>query len=861
MKIMRRSVSFVLLFLFLISSASAAHTPVKNIIFMIGDGMGFQHVAAGRLAAEEGLVMDSAPVKTSVSTHTLDGLVTDSGAAGTALATGYKTVMYRIGMDSDGNDLYLITEAARDAGKSVGIATNSRLTDATPAAFSAHVKQRNLEDRIAVQQMEMGFHLFLGGGSKQYNYRMWYDEPSAVDMAVEKGFHIVHDKTELAQAGSLPLLGLFAEKDMISENYRHLTEEPSLAEMTAKAIELLSENEQGFFLMVEGALIDKLSHGNDAGAVPIEVKAFDDAVRVAAEFAQSNSETLVVVTADHETGGLLITEEGTLKFTTTAHTGVQVPLFVFGNGATAFNEAKDNTDIPRIAAQLGGLDLGGTDSNMDRKVKVMVWNIHNGVGSDAKLDLDRFVEVIQAADVDVVGFNEVDYKTRRSEGVDQAGYIAEQLGWNYYYGGNFPYQGGQWGNAILTRYPILSTNNTLLDNPKVPKNNGQGILHTVLDIDGIPVNFFVTHLEAHIQEIRFNQAKQAMRVISQVQGPKIVLGDLNALATYGNLQMVLEPEIPVFLKEFADAHSTYRVLTDWETAKEDSQAGYLGGGLTFPANSPGKRIDYILASFDLRISGKPYSAQTISTIASDHLPFVAEVVIPSSSEEKEPSFRSLEMNENVDLTGINIGILVSEANEKWYGDLQKNYDREIDEAITRLQELGACVSKVQDDECADLSGLDVFILPDSRYISLPMLTTIREFAAGNGGLLAFGQASLEVLGAGGSKGNFELADLFGADFVTWQKMSPLHKSIVSGDETFRLGKYEAVIVKAKSTSEVLGFWADVDGTWSHPQEYNGAIIKNGSVIYVGENLFAEENLKEESTGLLMGTLIQEVLVN
>ena len=157
--------------------------------------------------------------------------------------------------------------------------------------------------------------------------------------------------------------------------------------------------------------------------------------------------------------------------------------------------------------------------------------------------------------------------------------------------------------------------------------------------------------------------------------------------------------------------------------------------------------------------------------------------------------------------------------------------------------------------------MDVLILPDSRYISLPMLTAIKDFAAGNGGVLAFGQASLEVFGAGGSKGSFELAHLFGADFVTWQKMSPLHKSIVSGDETFRLGKYEAVIVQARSTSEVLGFWADVDGTWSHPREYNGAIIKNGSVIYVGENLFAEENLKEDSTILLIGTLIQELLVD
>ena len=201
----------------------------------------------------------------------------------------------------------------------------------------------------------------------------------------------------------------------------------------------------------------------------------------------------------------------------------------------------------------------------------------------------------------------------------------------------------------------------------------------------------MTHLEAHIQEIRFNQAKQAMRVISQVQGPKILMGDLNALASYGNLQMVLEPEIPVFFKEFADAHSTYRVLTDWDVVKEDSQAGYLGGGLTFPANSPAKRIDYILASFDLRIGGRPYSARTIPTIASDHLPFVAEVVIPGEVEEQEPSFRPLQVVKNVDLTDINIGILVSEANREWYRELQKNYDRSINEASALLHELGASV--------------------------------------------------------------------------------------------------------------------------------------------------------------------------
>ncbi|NLJ74332.1 MAG: alkaline phosphatase [Firmicutes bacterium] len=333
---------------------SSVEAPVKNIIIMIGDGMGFQHVASARLGAKQPLVMDTALVKGSLATHTIDGCVTDSGAGGTALAAGFKTAHYHIGVDPDGNNLYLISEAARDVGKAVGIVTNARLTDATPAAFSAHVPHRDLEDQIAVAQMRSGFDLFLGGGAEQYYSHCESLGLRPIDVAVENGFQIAADKMELDKADRLPLLGLFARKDMTAERYRRLlTKEPSLAQMTEKALELLSQREAGFFLMVEGALIDKRSHINERSSIPLEVAAFDNAVAVCVDFAEKHPGTLVIVTADHETGGLTILDDGQIRFTSIGHTNAQVPLFVFGDGADAFADASDNTDVVRAAFQLG----------------------------------------------------------------------------------------------------------------------------------------------------------------------------------------------------------------------------------------------------------------------------------------------------------------------------------------------------------------------------------------------------------------------------------------------------------------------------------------------------------------------------
>ena len=190
---MRRSFAFLLLCLCICTSISYAEfpnteTPVKNMIIMIGDGMGFQHVASARAVLKQSLVMEAAPVKASLTTHTIDGSVTDSGAGGTALATGYKTSLYHIGVAPDGRHLVLISEAARDTGKTVGIVTTARLTDATPAAFSGHVVHRDLEAEIAVAQMRSGFDLVLGGGAHHYYSENTSDDaPRPIDLAGKQG--------------------------------------------------------------------------------------------------------------------------------------------------------------------------------------------------------------------------------------------------------------------------------------------------------------------------------------------------------------------------------------------------------------------------------------------------------------------------------------------------------------------------------------------------------------------------------------------------------------------------------------------------------------------------------------------------
>ena len=312
----RRLLLSVLLVLAPGAAATHAHAPAapadatarpRNVILMIPDGCGPAAITLARLVSGRPLVLDSLLVG-AVQTHSADSHVTDSAASGTAYATGVKTRNRMLGVDPDERPLGSLLEAAQSRGMATGLVTTADLTDATPAAFVAHVARRTLKDSIAVQMIEHHVDVLLGGdwqrwrpvlaGGTRLDGRDLFAEHRAL------GGTVVTTPAELAAARTLPLLGLFGTDAIDLEIDRDTLLAPSLAQMTGKALELLRPAPRGFFLLVEGGRIDDAGHDDDPAALVREVLGYDRAVSLALAFARRDRHTLVVSVADHETGGL-----------------------------------------------------------------------------------------------------------------------------------------------------------------------------------------------------------------------------------------------------------------------------------------------------------------------------------------------------------------------------------------------------------------------------------------------------------------------------------------------------------------------------------------------------------------------------
>ncbi len=347
------------------ASSSTASYPavggsdVRNVIFMIGDGMGPSQVQLGRLSGvgpEGRLYMERMPVTGLVRTAEAGGDVTDSAAAGTALASGIKTKNGRIGVAPDGTAYETILEACKAKGKATGLVVTSTMSHATPACFASHVKSRGDETEIAEQMLANRVNVLFGGG-RQYFLPLLgggkrLDGDSLVEEAKAAGYEYAENGAELQGAQGPSVLGLF-EKDALSTN----PPEPTLAEMTAKAIEILSKDTDGFFMMVEGSQIDWACHGHDEKNCVRQTLRFDEAVRAAMEFALKDKRTLVIVTADHETGGMTLEGTGAagtvkVKWSTAGHTSTLVPIYAFGPGAQNFSGVYENTEVPTKIAKL-----------------------------------------------------------------------------------------------------------------------------------------------------------------------------------------------------------------------------------------------------------------------------------------------------------------------------------------------------------------------------------------------------------------------------------------------------------------------------------------------------------------------------
>lgn len=356
----------------------------KNVIYLIGDGMGFGAVSSLLLSEDGATGFEQAPVIGLSETCSANNYVTDSAAGGTALATGTRTNNGFVGADPEGNQLTSILRKAQTMGKKTGIVVNTTLTEATPASFYAGVTSRRMVFDIAKQFTESEVDVAIGGGLDHFISR-----PDSLDLTatlIEKGYDVFLNwetvlKTDSEKfVGILPLYDLHrreknngtasaaegqevclaAQLAALNEETEavHLSEPTVyLEKATVKALEMLSRNNKdGFFLMIESAIIDGYGHNNDSDGMIVEMKEFNCTLQKMIDYVNNNPETLLVVTADHETGGTGVYYNGhkpgnegpvKLNFSTSGHTGTVVPVFAYGAGAEAFTGIMKNTDIPK----------------------------------------------------------------------------------------------------------------------------------------------------------------------------------------------------------------------------------------------------------------------------------------------------------------------------------------------------------------------------------------------------------------------------------------------------------------------------------------------------------------------------------
>ena len=344
----------------------------KNIILLISDGMSLTQVSTYRLlkgGPNERIAVDKFPVSGIVLTHSENAIVTDSASSATAFSTGRKTNNGALGLDEDNKILENFTEIIDRYGYVSSLISTSEITHATPAAYASHVDLRWKTDEISLQMMESkvmtilggGRHFFLPedlGGKRSDGLNLLEQMESSRMVMTEKKELDSFDHSDLGK-----VVGLFADEALRDkEKPENHVFEPSSSEMLNFAInrsEKFNENGcTGFFIMLEGSQVDWAGHANDLNYLKREMQDFDEAVELALDYATQNQDTLVIATADHETGGLLIESSSPTDYTAPevkfsfntgigygSHTGVPVPVYAYGPGSENFTGTLDNTDI------------------------------------------------------------------------------------------------------------------------------------------------------------------------------------------------------------------------------------------------------------------------------------------------------------------------------------------------------------------------------------------------------------------------------------------------------------------------------------------------------------------------------------
>lgn len=319
---------------------------VKNVILMIGDGMSLMHVYTAWAANRGKLWLENAQATGLSKTWAVKKLVTDSGSGGTSLATGVKTVYHAVGVDPEGKPLTSLVDVAKELGKDAGMAVTCRLWDATPCDFCCHNIDRDKEEELVGDYPTSGVDFVFGGGAQKFTNRK--DGRDIFKELQKKGYHLSRTLDDFfAYDKNSRIFAVPYDKDTPLPDERG----DLLARASMKGISLMNHNKNGFFMMIEGSQLDDYGHFNQLDLLMKETLDFDQTVGEVMKWAAKDGETLVVVTADHETGGLTLVngnkDEGRVEccFSTKDHSGAMVPVYAFGPGAENFTGIFENTDV------------------------------------------------------------------------------------------------------------------------------------------------------------------------------------------------------------------------------------------------------------------------------------------------------------------------------------------------------------------------------------------------------------------------------------------------------------------------------------------------------------------------------------
>jgi alkaline phosphatase len=341
-----RSIIFGVMGFCTLASFPSEPGSARNVILCIGDGMGTEHGKAARFYTGTNLSFDSFPFYSEMTTDNVSGGTTDSAASATAMSTGTKVnnEVLAVQVPGDRSELETMLEYFQQKGKSTGLVTTSYLTHATPAAFGAHEHNRDRHNQIADDYLSQTRpDILMGGGANGL---------SASDVEAA-GYTVVQNTAELLALNTdleTTVCGLFGSYHLPYE-LDGLGNLPHLHQMTATTLDILDNNPDGFFLLIEGARIDHASHANDIQRTIHETIAFSRAVETVIQWMDSRTDTLIVVTSDHETGGLTVRSDNgpgnypTVSWSTTWHTSTEVPVYAIGNNAHLITNVTDNTHI------------------------------------------------------------------------------------------------------------------------------------------------------------------------------------------------------------------------------------------------------------------------------------------------------------------------------------------------------------------------------------------------------------------------------------------------------------------------------------------------------------------------------------